>query len=47
MIKKILIGLLLILTLPYRNAWSGDAEIVSVAVGECTLSVEANDEQHT
>ena len=38
---------MLILTLSCRNAWSVDAEIVSVAVGECTLSVEANDEWHT
>lgn len=47
MIKTILFGLILLLTLPSRNAWPGDAVIVSVPAGECTVSVEANDEWHT
>jgi hypothetical protein len=47
MIKRIYIGLMLILIMPCRNAWCGDAVIVSVPAGECTLSVEANDEWHT
>jgi len=47
MIKLIFICLMLVLALPCRNAWSGDAIIVSVPAGECTLSVEANDEWHT
>jgi hypothetical protein len=47
MTKTILFGLMLILTLPCRYAWPGDAVIDSVLVGKCTISVEANDEWHT